>query len=287
MNRQPLLTAPVSQTTWQGIFNNPRPVTVETLSTGKLDIPLSGAANLKHERAAGIKNKRLKVPVFCHLIQHPHYGDYLIDAGLDRSYRRKPYGRVKGLAVRFVIGRATQQEGQDALSGLEIRGARPKGVFFTHLHFDHVAGAVDLPPDVALVASAHEQLRSKGMMFRLEHLDGVETLYTFDFSKGTDLPPFGRSIDILGDGSLWALPTPGHTPGHVSYLVNGLAGPVLITGDACSFAWCLEKRLGPGTYCADIKQAQATLDNIADFAVEHSGLRILYGHDPANLSMVL
>ena len=42
----------------------------------------------------------------------------------------------------------------------------------------------------------------------------------------------GPSGDLLGDGSLWAISTPGHTKGHISYLINGLDGPILLTMDA-------------------------------------------------------
>ena len=38
------------------------------------------------------------------------------------------------------------------------------------------------------------------------------------------LAPFTESLDVMGDGSLMLLPTPGHTAGSVSLLVRRAAG---------------------------------------------------------------
>jgi glyoxylase-like metal-dependent hydrolase (beta-lactamase superfamily II) len=46
------------------------------------------------------------------------------------------------------------------------------------------------------------------------------------------MAPLGPSIDLFGDGSLWAISVLGHTDDDVAYLVNG-PRPVLLTGDAC------------------------------------------------------
>ena len=50
------------------------------------------------------------------------------------------------------------------------------------------------------------------------------------------MAPLGPSVDLFGDGSLWAISVPGHTDDDVAYLING-PEPVLLTGDASHFAW--------------------------------------------------
>ena len=77
-----------------------------------------------------------------------------------------------------------------------------------------------------------------------DHLDG-RPLYALDFDEAHALPPFERVLDLLGDGSIWAISTPGHSPNHVSYLVNAQSGPVLITGDACAYHAQFEHRIRP------------------------------------------
>ena len=49
-----------------------------------------------------------------------------------------------------------------------------------------------------------------------DHLDG-RPFYALDFDEAHELPPFGHGLDLLGDGSIWAISTPGHSPNHVSY----------------------------------------------------------------------
>ena len=54
-----------------------------------------------------------------------------------------------------------------------------------------------------------------------------------DFSEGQDMPIIGKCVDIMGDGSFWAISTPGHTKGHISYLIKGKETQALVTGDVC------------------------------------------------------
>ena len=44
--------------------------------------------------------------------------------------------------------------------------------------------------------------------------------------------PFGRTVDVLGDGSVRLLYTPGHTAGHVSVLTRLADREALLVGDA-------------------------------------------------------
>ena len=43
--------------------------------------------------------------------------------------------------------------------------------------------------------------------------------------------PFAGTYDLAGDGRLLVLPTPGHTPGHVSLLVDDGSRRLLLAGD--------------------------------------------------------
>jgi N-acyl homoserine lactone hydrolase len=279
MNRPILPAAPPSRKSWDDIFNHPCAVSIQRFNTGMLDIPMKGALNLKHPNARGIKNERLAIPVFAYLLQHPEFGHYLLDAGLDGSYQSSPYGRVSGLLVKALIGKVIQEKGRDTASQAKSLGADLKGVFFTHLHFDHIAGAVDLAPDIQYAASDAETMMSVRFFFQMDHLKEIETLYSIDFSGAPDLPFFGPSADIFGDGSLWALPTPGHSRGHLSYLVNNRPAPSLVLGDACFFKSGLEKKIGPGTYSSDMQTAQRTLEKLADFKEMYPQVNLLYGHE--------
>jgi glyoxylase-like metal-dependent hydrolase (beta-lactamase superfamily II) len=52
----------------------------------------------------------------------------------------------------------------------------------------------------------------------METFGGNGGINEIDFSHATEIPPLGPSVDLLGDGSLWAILTPGHTHGMFLFL---------------------------------------------------------------------
>jgi N-acyl homoserine lactone hydrolase len=149
----------------------------------------------------------------------------------------------------FVLGESRQQAGRDIASYLRSSAVVIQAAFLTRLHFDHMAGALELPADTPLIVGKGEPFIE--IAYGPVHARAVETVREMDFSGQADLPVFGPSADVLGDGSLWAVSTTGHSQGHVSFIVNSRSKPVLIMGDACALAEGLEKGIGPGRYCSD------------------------------------
>ncbi len=74
-------------------------------------------------------------------------------------------------------------------------------------------------------------------------------------------------IDIFGDGSIFAVSAPGHTPGSTAYFVNAVDGAHLITGDAIHTAagWRGE-RVEYITFDPDRAQAWETLARLQALA---------------------
>jgi hypothetical protein len=60
------------------------------------------------------------------------------------------------------------------------------------------------------------------------------------------LPPFVKSVDIFGDGSLWAISSSGYSKGHGLYFINGMEDKILVTGDACNTEYQFDNGIGPG-----------------------------------------
>ena len=59
--------------------------------------------------------------------------------------------------------------------------------------------------------------------------------------------PFTESLDVIGDGSLVLLPTPGHAEGSISLLIRRGASPLLLlAGDLTYGAELLERSQVPG-----------------------------------------
>ena len=259
---------------WSEIFQNPCPVTVESFKTGTVNINRRGTINPAHPDAGYIKEEILTVPIMAHLVRHDEMGDYLLDAGLDAQYADDPYGGIKGqFADRY-----SQNKNENIKFHLEQRRIKLKCVFLSHLHSDHIAGVRELPKDISYIVGKGE-IEDYQPEFYGNFLKDVETIYELDFSKLDQIHPLGQCADLLGDGSIWAVSTPGHTKGHISYLVNGLEGPLFLTMDACFIQDNLKFKVAPSDYTDDIGMAQRTLDMIITFLEEYPEVKAICGHE--------
>jgi len=263
---------------WEDILSHPQPITIRTYSTGMMTTLLSVIMNLEHSQAQDIKDELVQYPVNVSIIQHQEFGTYLIDAGLDASYVDNPLGSMKGIMTKN-LGRATQDPNTDIATILDREKVQIRGVFLTHLHFDHTAGILDLPKDIPYFVSKDEPYANFRFFYHGDHLAGVDEIYDIDMAAGIDLPPLGKSVDVFGDGALWAISASGHSKGQVMYFVNGIEGQILVTGDACNTQYQFDTGVGPGGFSSDLEQAQETLDRIIAFKEQHSKVKLVYGHD--------
>lgn len=279
IGREPFEAPAASYDNWNDILDNPGEISVSVYSTGTNATQLSGIINLEHENAGAIDDVVIDIPVIANVVQHDHYGAYLVDAGLDSSYVDKPFGTMRGVMVRSFLATGSQEPGQHIAGVLERENIRIQGVFLTHLHFDHTAGIVDLPKDIPYVVGKGEPYRNFRFIIRGDHLAGVGELKEIDCDAGVDLSPLGKGVDLLGDGSFWAISSPGHSPGHILYFVNGTDGQYLLTGDACNNLQQFETGIGPGFYSSDLEEAQLSLDQIVAFKEMYPEVTLVFGHD--------
>lgn len=110
---------------------------------------------------------------------------------------------------------------EDALAAHGISMADVTGVANCHLHFDHSGQNVRLPPGVPIFAQERE--------WRMVH----EPDYTI--VEWIDVP--GLRYEVLdGEAEVAAglrlIPTPGHSPGHQSLVVDAPEGTIVIAGQA-------------------------------------------------------
>lgn len=264
---------------WEEILSAPQDIAIQSYSTGIMQTPLSKIMNLEHEKAADIDQKMLELPVIACIIHHQQSGHYLIDAGLDASYVNNPYGTVRGMLVKKMQSPGSQEPNTHMAAILERENIQLQGVWLTHLHPDHVAGVVDLPKDIPYVVGKNDRYLNFRFFLQGNHLAGVKPLYEIDFAQGVDLPPFGKCIDLLGDGSLWAIESSGHSAGHVMYLINGVERQVLMTGDACNNQYQFDLGIGSGAYSTDLEKGQKSMDSIIEFKKRYPEVQLVYGHD--------
>ena len=154
-------------------------------------------------------------------------------------------------------------------------------MFVTHLHYDHVLGVTELGRNVPVYIGPREGTHANFLHRFIvkptrDALRGRAVYeWRFDSAAANDL----AAIDIFGDGSVFAIHAPGHTPGSTAYLVNATTGPQLITGDAVHSreGWTGELDEANG-FEGDLPQIRASRAALQALAARIPGLVVHPGH---------
>jgi glyoxylase-like metal-dependent hydrolase (beta-lactamase superfamily II) len=175
-------------------------------------------------------------------------------------------------------------DGMDLGAHLDRRQITPAHVFLTHLHADHTAGLPALPAQTQLYYGAEE----RSLLSRLlcgNHLAGKSSVHLLDLQAGKDLSPFAHVIDLFGDGTLWALSTPGHTRDHIAYLINTTPAPILIVGDAELTTWAMQNGILVSTVdgARGKEEVQRSAAMLRAFRAAYPQVEIWFSHDEDHL----
>ncbi len=265
---------------WEDVFNDSQPITVETLNTGRIICKVSGLMNLSNNNNNNLFSKKsiAEIPVLAHIIRHEKFGTFLIDTGFDSSFHNKIGGNYKGvLKKKFFKNNYIQEYKEDGID-YQTKDIKIDGVFLTHFH-EHVSGAESLSNEIPFIFGKGEKEINFFPIVYSKFLSEKHDKQFFDFDNAVDMPIIGKCIDVFGDASFWAISTPGHTKGHVSYLINGKDGQVLIAGDACILKVAYENKIEPGTFSEDISLGRTTFLKMCDFAENYKNLKIIFGHE--------
>jgi N-acyl homoserine lactone hydrolase len=266
------------------VIDQPGPLEVETVVSTEWAITRAGLVNLDSPKAkaAGLTDTLEPIEVFFHVIRHPRYGTFLIDTGVEKKLRDAP-GRaaISGLIASFMgVDKMTFEH---PLGDWLAQHPGPiSGVFFTHLHLDHVAGAPDLPKRTPLFGGPGETTASSPLFFATQGtiddaLHALPAVAEWNFTPDPD-GRFAGVVDVFGDGSFWALWTPGHTPGSTAYVARTKTGPVLYTGDTSHTRWGWENDVEPGSFTADHAKNRESLARLRRLAKEHPRMIVRLGH---------
>jgi glyoxylase-like metal-dependent hydrolase (beta-lactamase superfamily II) len=177
----------------------------------------------------------LRVPVIVAVVERPD-GLALIDTGWSRRTCAFP-DDDPGVAQRLLLGLSVKPE--DALASQLISlGYAPgdvRHVIATHLHSDHIGGAVDF--DRATVHVHDRELAAAARGLRGGYDASVRSLPRVATYALDPVPmlgfPFSR--DLFGDGSVLLLDGRGHTAGSVVVAVKLQDGWALHAGDAAQY----------------------------------------------------
>jgi N-acyl homoserine lactone hydrolase len=280
----PSLGKPSSLAAMEAVMDRPGPIAVDSIASADWAVPLSGLLNLDAPaaRQAGLKDREEAIEIYAHVLRHPSRGAYLVDTGVSRLLLADPgrYG-VNALMRHFMpVDRIIIRESTGEIVGR--LGEPLQGVFFTHLHIDHISGLPDIAATVPLyvgryeaTATSFENLFVRGATDGL--LEGKAALRQWDF-EGTADQPLASVIDVFGDGTLFAVNVPGHTPGSTAYVARTPQGPVLLVGDTCHTRWGWNHDVEPGSYTADRVLNRSSLLALKALSQRHPGLQIRLGH---------
>jgi glyoxylase-like metal-dependent hydrolase (beta-lactamase superfamily II) len=236
-------------------------------------------------------------PINAYVIEHAKRL-ILFDTGQDRASVTDPSyfpGGVTGFLydrlARFHIG-----EEETLTAQLATLGYAPADVgtaMLSHLHQDHMGGLPELSGADLLVTETEWAELSKlapeprGFLRKHIQIPGLKW-HQVDLQPTADpsLAPFTRSLDVMGDGSLALVPTPGHTAGSMSLRIRRRKrSPLLLVGDLTYGAELLLRGQVPGVGAH--KQLVETTATVLALKETMPDLVILPAHDPTAAQRLL
>jgi N-acyl homoserine lactone hydrolase len=232
------------------------------------------------------RSEMLPCPLGAFLVEHPGYGPILIDTGMHPVVATDPaknLGRAGALVARGVrMGPDEHVPGRLREWGIDPADVRL--VVMTHLHADHTSAMSELPGATFVVTPAewHAARSRLGFLngYLGRHLPDESRVRFADVAgEGEPWEGFSATVDLLGDGSLRLVSTPGHTVGHVSIVVETDDGPVFVLGDAVYTLRNLREDLLPWR-TADDGASRATMAELRAFAEAQPDVPLIPTHDP-------
>jgi N-acyl homoserine lactone hydrolase len=251
-------------------------VRIHAIQTGTVAIHerqyVGSGGRLRRLAAVADREWTAPLPILAWLIEHPE-GLIVVDTGETARATRPgylprwhPYYR---LALRLAVDAAEEIGPQIRALGFSPRDVR--WVVLTHLHHDHADGLLYFPDSEVLV-SHEEWAYATGLRGRLRAYPNRR----WPDWLAPSLVSAPDSLTAAGDVRL--LPTPGHTPGHMSVTVETGDALVILAGDASYDERMLVDGIAP-----DPEAARTSLGRLRRLVEERQAV-YLPSHDPQSVA---
>jgi N-acyl homoserine lactone hydrolase len=166
------------------------------------------------------------------------------------------------------------------LAKLGYKVEQVKRVYLTHFHSDHVDGVYHFPKAKTFAAKdAYDfTLSSKGARFGYLKKNLPEWFQpeVFEFTNGRQ-DIFTSSKKLSADGSIVAVPMPGHSIGHTAYIVKSGNCRYIFSGDTTFNTQTLNADIP--TVILNNADARESVRKLREYA-QSSDVVVLCSHDP-------
>ena len=270
-------------------------IKIHVLHTGAVcvapDLPFGGD-HCNAIKASGIfqpRENRLWLPVSAYLIEHPK-GLFLVDTGWARAMSPEgifdKHAQVKSLGslVLYEVNQGQIPLGQcvdEQLATMGIKTSDIDAVLLTHLDCDHANGIAQVADAKRFVVAADEVRFASKVTNRVRYNKNWWSMVELDeFEWNGALGPFGKSYDLLGDGSIQLINIPGHADGLFAVkVINDEGKFVLLFSDGGYAAKGWQEQITSGI-AADKEKQKASLAWIREQSLDPMCVESLANHDP-------
>lgn len=243
----------------------------------------------------GYNFKPLVFPSICALMKHEKQGYSLFDTGYSPFFFSA--SEKFPLSIYQKVTPVSLLPSEDILSQLQQRdiGAdQVSTIFISHFHGDHVAGLKYFENSkFVYFDQAWSTIKNKRRFAALlagflpalipDDFETRSHSLTLEQLRQVSYSPFNLGVDYFGDGSVIAIPLPGHQKGQLGLLVRSSnRGDLLLCADAC---WARENYLQqhyPSKLArlvtADWQAYLKTIDDLALFHQRYPEISIIPSH---------
>jgi len=267
-------------------------VELEVILTAEVPMPAGyvfrAQGNRLNRMLAGVPlgGEVMRSQCLAYAVRHPSAGAILIDTGMHPAASnnlREDFGIPMSLLFRGL--RPVDAPFDEQLRTLDIEPSAVEQVIMTHLHVDHTSG-MRLLPNAEFVCT-REEWRAARQRFAAakgyvgHHLPPEPRMRLIDLDRdGEPHGAFTKTIDLLDDGSIRLVSTPGHTPGHLSVLLRLTHDrQALIVGDAAYTLRNIQEEILP-MLTADDHASLCSMREIKAFAASEPEMILVPTHDP-------
>jgi glyoxylase-like metal-dependent hydrolase (beta-lactamase superfamily II) len=148
-------------------------------------------------------------------------------------------------------------------------------ILLTHMHPDHSAGLTNMQTGKAIYPNAELVMHEAELRYWLDDAElarASERTKPFFEGSRVQIAPYKARTRLFSTGEvmpgIFAMPIPGHTPGHTGYVISSGGEQLLIWGDVVHIPEIQIPLPDAGTYYdVDYEQARQTRKRIFDQAV--------------------